>query len=175
MHLSQRDAATPISGGASLYDRTTRLYNRQGFILAGNHLLRGTSPLERWAFLLSLEVDQWRAVNQALGRDVGEGLLMQTAALLRGIFPRAAVIGRVGMDRFGVLARVDVPRACSPLLSQLIDSADRVVPRIAGLSLSLRGGFTQFDPQYAVSIPHLLTIADARMNALPIAARRKGH
>jgi diguanylate cyclase (GGDEF)-like protein len=170
MHL-QRDAGiTPLSV-ISLCDPMTRLYGRQGFIFAGTHLLRRANPLERWAFLLSLEVNHWKVVNQALGREAGDDLLLQTAALLRAFFRRSAVIGRLGVERFAVLARVRAPSACIALLGQFADASESVTPGAEGLTLSLRGGFSQFDAHDAESIPHLLEDADARMNALAMTPR----
>jgi diguanylate cyclase (GGDEF)-like protein len=167
MRLLPGDSRVPASG-ISLTDRITRLYNRQGFIFAGSHLLQGTSPSERWAFLLSLEVNHWKVVNQVLGGEAADNFLMQTAASLRKVFRRSAVIGRVGVDRFAVLARVENPAACTALFGRLTDPAEGMSPVIDGLELSLRGGFTQFDAQSPVSIPHLLQNADARMNAIAL-------
>jgi diguanylate cyclase (GGDEF)-like protein len=159
--------------GISQSDRITRLYNRQGFISASAHLLQGTSPTERWAFLLSLEINHWKVINHALGTETGNTLLMQTAASLRAIFRRSAVIGRLGMDRFAVLARVASPAACAALLERLTEPGAGLSRAVDRPHLSLRGGFTQFDPQFPVSIPRLLQDADARLNAAAAAPARE--
>jgi two-component system, cell cycle response regulator len=150
----------------SLNDGLTQLHNREGFICAGAQLLEGTGPGERWAFLLSLQVNFWKVVNQALGSEVGDRLLLCAAASLREVFRRSAIIGRLSTDRFAVLARVASPFACTTLLRRLTDVADEHSPTIHGLPLSLSGGFTQFDPRCPVSIAHLLDHADVRMNAM---------
>lgn len=150
----------------SLNDRLTQLHNREGFIYAGAHLLEGIGPGERWAFLLSLQVNFWKVVNQALGSEVGDRLLICAAASLRDVFRRSAIIGRLSADRFAVLARVASPFSCTALVRRLTDVADQRSPTIHGLPLSLSGGITQFDPRCRVSIPHLLYHANVRMNAL---------
>jgi diguanylate cyclase (GGDEF)-like protein len=150
----------------SLNDRLTQLHNREGFICAGAQLLEATGPGERWAFLLSLQVNFWKVVNQALGSEVGDRLLICAAASLREVFRRSAIIGRLSTDRFAVLARVASPFACTALLRRLTDVTDQHSPAIHGLPLSLSGGFMQFDPRGPVSIPHLLDQADMRMNAM---------
>jgi diguanylate cyclase (GGDEF)-like protein len=156
----------------SLNDGLTQLHNREGFICAGAQLLEGNGPRERWAFLLSLQVKYWKVVNQALGSEVGDELLICAAASLREVFRRSAIIGRLSTDRFAVLARVAGPFACTALLRRLTDVTDKHSPAIHGLPLSLSGGFTQFDPRCPVSIPHLLDHADVRMNAMGAKNRR---
>jgi diguanylate cyclase (GGDEF)-like protein len=150
----------------SLNDGLTQLHNREGFICAGAQLLEDTGPGERWAFLLSLQVNFWKVVNQALGSEAGDRLLICAAASLREVFRRSAIIGRLSTDRFAVLARVASPFACTALLRRLTDVTDEHSPTIHGLPLSLSGGFMQFDPRRPVSIPHLLEHADVRMNAM---------
>jgi len=156
----------------SLNDGLTQLHNREGFICAGAQLLEGNGPRERWAFLLSLQVNHWKVVNQALGSEVGDELLIVAAASLREVFRRSAIIGRLSTNRFAVLARVASPFACTALLRRLTDVTDKHSPAIQGLPLSLSGGFTQFDPRCPVSIPHLLDHADVRMNAMDAHDRR---
>jgi diguanylate cyclase (GGDEF)-like protein len=150
----------------SLNDGLTQLHNREGFICAGAQLLEGTGPGQRWAFLLSLQVNHWKVVNHALGSEVGDRLLTCAAASLREVFRRSAIIGRLSTDRFAVLARVASPFACTALLRRLTDVTDKHSPTIHGLPLSLSGGVTQFDPRCPVSIPQLLDHADLRMSAM---------
>jgi diguanylate cyclase (GGDEF)-like protein len=168
MHLLP--AHSCIAPEAPLNDPITRLYNRQGLILAGAHLLQGTSASQRWAFLLTLEINHWWVVNQALGNEASDILLIQTAASLRGLFRWSAVIGRLGLARFAVLARVASPAAGTALMARFADQKEGLGPSFDGIPLPLRGGFTQFDPQYSVSIPRLLQAADARMNAFAAAS-----
>jgi len=146
----------------SLIDELTQLYNREGFICAGEELLDMSGTRERWAFLLSLKVEHLKFINYSLGRTVGDSLLIRTTNLLRQTFRKAAVIGRLGADEFAVLGRAASPSACAAVLAQLDEAID-ADNSSAGLNLSVSGGFSQFDPRYPVSITERLTQADTAM------------
>jgi diguanylate cyclase (GGDEF)-like protein len=146
----------------SLIDELTQLYNREGFICAGEELLDISGARERWAFLLSLKVEHLKFINHSLGRAVVDSLLIRTTKLLRQTFRKAAVIGRLGADEFAVLGTVASPLACTSLLSCLDEAID-ADNSSAGPNLSVSGGFSQFDPRYPVSITERLMKADTAM------------
>lgn len=69
--------------------------------------------------LAALTVDSFREVNDALGHEVGDALLLETANRLRRTHPEA-IIGRIGGGRFAVAMPV---------------KADELSPQLFGLSL----------------------------------------
>jgi diguanylate cyclase (GGDEF)-like protein len=146
----------------SLIDELTQLYNREGFICAGEELLDMSGARERWAFLLSLKVEHLKFINHSMGRTVGDSLLIRTTKLLRQTFRKAAVIGRLGADEFAVLGRAASPSACAAVLAHLDEAID-ADNSSAALNLSVSGGFSQFDPRYPVSITERLMQADTAM------------
>jgi diguanylate cyclase (GGDEF)-like protein len=147
----------------SLIDELTQLYNREGFICAGEELLDMSGARERWGFLLSLKVEHLKFINHSLGRAVGDSLLIRTTILLRQTFRKAAVIGRLGADEFAVLGRVASPSACAAVLAYLDEAID-ADNSSAAFNLSVSGGFSQFDPRYPVSITERLMRAGTAMN-----------
>jgi diguanylate cyclase (GGDEF)-like protein len=160
----------------SLIDEVTQLYNREGFICAGEELLdvsgaRERWGFERWAFLLFLKVEHLKFINHSLGRAVGDSLLIRTTILLRQAFRKAAVIGRLGADEFAVLGRVASPSACAAVLACLDEAID-ADNSSAGLNLSVSGGFSQFDPRYPVSITERLVQAETAMELQQSLPRR---
>jgi diguanylate cyclase (GGDEF)-like protein len=147
----------------SLIDELTQLYNREGFICAGEELLDISGARERWAFLLFLKVEHLKFINHSLGRAVGDSLLVRTTILLRDAFRKAAVIGRLGTDEFAVLGRVASPSDCAAALAYLDEAIDADNSLAHGLNLSVSGGFSQFDLRYPVSITERLMQADTAM------------
>jgi diguanylate cyclase (GGDEF)-like protein len=155
----------------SLIDELTQLYNREGFICAGEELLDISDRRERWAFLLSLKVEHLKFVNHSLGRAAGDSLLIRTTILLRHAFRKAVVIGRLGADEFAVLGRVANLSACAAVLAYLDEAID-ADNSSAGLNLSVSGGFSQFDPRYPVSITERLKQAVTAMKLQQSIPRR---
>jgi diguanylate cyclase (GGDEF)-like protein len=157
---------------ASLYsmsfiDELTRLNNREGFLCAGGELLDLWDAGERWAFLLSLEVEHLKFVNHALGKNAGDKLLIRTALLLRQVFRESAVIGRIGGDEFAVLGRLTGPSACPAIIAHLNEAIDAGNSSDRALNLSLRGGFSQFDTRHPKSLTERMKQADVAMNGVP--------
>jgi diguanylate cyclase len=150
---------------SGLIDELCQLYNREGFICASAHWLKRWGRGAPWALLLSLQVNHLKVVHHALGQEVSAGLLMRTAVLLREVFRQAAVIGRLSEDEFAVLVRVASPSARTALISRLNAAIDAANASAGALSVSLSGGFSQFDPRYPVSITERLALADSAKRA----------
>jgi diguanylate cyclase (GGDEF)-like protein len=154
---------------ASLYsisflDELTRLNNREGFLCAGGELLDLSDAGERWAFLLSIKVEHLKFINHALGRNVGDKLLIRTALLLQQVFGKAAVIGRIGGNEFAVLGRLTGPSACAAIIARLNEAIDAGNSSDRSLNLSLRGGFSQFAARHPKSLMERMKQADMAMN-----------
>ena len=146
----------------SLNDQLTRLYNREGFICAGECLLRGAARNERWACLLTLQVDHLDVIDQALGKETADGFLILAGVCLREVFQRSAAIGRIAPTRFAVLFLLSGPATYSVSLNRLNETLDR---HNAGreMDLSVHGGFSRFETRYPISIGDLLNDAERRL------------
>ncbi len=94
-----------------LIDTLTPLYNRRHFL----------DILERWIWrahryghecgLLFIDVDQLKSVNDALGHQAGDQLLISVARTLQKAVRRTDIVARIGGDEFGILLEnVDMKR-----------------------------------------------------------------
>jgi diguanylate cyclase (GGDEF)-like protein/PAS domain S-box-containing protein len=101
-------------------DALTGLYNRAAF---GERLERmlSSGPRVRPGALVVVDVDGFKAVNDAHGHDVGDVLLRAVAERLRAGARRGDVVARLGGDEFAlILPGVTRPRTAEELLGRLL-------------------------------------------------------
>jgi diguanylate cyclase (GGDEF)-like protein len=94
-HRMQGETAAP-----SWRDSLTGLYNRQGFLVLGEQLLRLADTGKCKLALVYADVDGLGKINQAYGREEGDAALQSVAAALRETFPESDLVARVGGDEF---------------------------------------------------------------------------
>jgi diguanylate cyclase (GGDEF)-like protein len=93
----------------------TGLVNRAGFMELVSGALDSTDPLA----IGLLDLDDFKGVNDTLGHDAGDALLVEVAARLRGAVGPRDVVGRLGGDEFAVLLRGDVGETATRLVQIL--------------------------------------------------------
>ena len=152
----------------SLSDELTGLPNRRAFFLeldaATNHVARG-----RAAWLILLDLDGFKAVNDIHGHSTGDRLLSEVAERIRSVCGDDMHASRMGGDEFNMILSgeggVDaVRRRCEALLASLANSY-QIEGRHIRISASI--GFKLLDNESSAA--HQLTQADY---ALIIAKKR---
>ena len=134
-------------------DALTALPNRRMF---GDYCRQMIATFERqdngFALLL-IDLDHFKQVNDTLGHDAGDALLVETARRLRAIARKSDVVARLGGDEFAILlADAAVPSAVDIACGRIVDAFDvpvlhaghemRTSPSI-GVALFPRDGTTQ--------------------------------
>ena len=107
------------------HDALTSLYNRQYFI---GHLQQRMNSLGEsggYSYLLLIDLDHFKSVNDSLGHDVGDLLLQGVVARLQQLLPAGDVVARLGGDEFMIAGgdfaeRAACERAALELSGQLI-------------------------------------------------------
>jgi diguanylate cyclase (GGDEF)-like protein len=84
----------------SLRDQLTQLYNRRGFYLLAEQSRRLTSRAGASFFLLFIDMDNLKQLNDDFGHEAGSDRLREMASLLEKTFRASDVIGRIGGDEF---------------------------------------------------------------------------
>ena len=141
-------------------DSLTGLFNRRGFLAAGEELL--ARPRESAAaVLLFVDFDGLKQVNDSDGHAAGDALLRAAAAALDGAFSAQDVVGRLGGDEFAVLV-VDgtSPEAAAQRVHERVALAARTA---SGRPLSLSIGAAVTRAGAAEPLEHLLNRADRAM------------
>ncbi len=84
-------------------DSLTELPNRLALNEALNAALQQATISKKHCALMMIDLDRFKSVNDSLGHPIGDALLAQVAARLRGLMGDQMVCGRLGGDEFAVV------------------------------------------------------------------------
>ena len=82
------------------HDSLTGLFNRQYIIEHLQKRMNSLRETSQFSYLLLIDLDHFKIVNDSLGHDVGDQLLESVAARLRENIPKGDVVARLGGDEF---------------------------------------------------------------------------
>ena len=82
------------------HDALTSLYNRQYFIEHLQQRMNSLGESGEYSYLLLIDLDHFKTVNDSLGHDVGDRLLQSVVARLEQQIPENCVVARLGGDEF---------------------------------------------------------------------------
>lgn len=85
------------------YDKNTQLLNRHAFEEAITRKITAAPDDRQHVYLLLLDLDRFKIVNDAFGHNTGDKLLLQVAHRLRGNLSQEDAIFRLGGDEFAIL------------------------------------------------------------------------
>ncbi|MGI2171948.1 putative bifunctional diguanylate cyclase/phosphodiesterase [Shewanella sp. MF05960] len=124
----------------------------------------------QFSALLMINLDNFKLINDALGKQLGDRLLMQIAARLSGNFSNAGLVARLGADEFVILAKnlgSEIDQANKRALAlasevrQLIGRGFTISEQ--NLSISARIGLVVFDGIESLEPQILLARADSAL------------
>ncbi len=156
----------------SIGDELTGLANRRGFLeLAGERLAQADRSGQP-AALFFIDLNGMKPINDRLGHDAGDRLLVDAATILRACFRVTDVLARLGGDEFVVLAPEAGPGEVAPLEARLracVGAFNARGERPYRVSMSI--GTSLYDPRRPHPIEGLLAEADGKMYARKRARR----
>lgn len=85
------------------HDSLTKLVNRYGFELCLNRAIARAKRSHDFLAVILLDLDDFKAINDTLGHQTGDILLVQVASRLSTVLRDGDVIARLGGDEFVVL------------------------------------------------------------------------
>ena len=149
----------------SYHDVLTELPNRLLFLEWLNHALAVDGDADMRLAVICLDVDRFKIINDTLGHDSGDRVLMTMAGLLKKCLGKGDTVARLGGDEFAVLVEhfsspSDVMTKINKILERLgqplhIDSHDLYITVSMGIALA---------PDDGTDANTLLKNADAALN-----------
>jgi diguanylate cyclase (GGDEF)-like protein/PAS domain S-box-containing protein len=104
------------------HDPLTDLFNRRRFEQElSQHMTRGERYGHRGAMIL-LDLDNFKRVNDSLGHNAGDELILSVASVLRKRLRSSDVIARLGGDEFAVLLPSGGRESAERLATKLVES-----------------------------------------------------
>ena len=87
----------------AFYDSLTMLPNRRLLLDRLGHAMVGGDRRRRYAAVMFLDLDNFKALNDSHGHDVGDLLLVEVAQRLQGCLRECDTVSRLGGDEFVIL------------------------------------------------------------------------
>jgi len=143
----------------SLYDSLTGLYNRNFF---EEEMKRYSDWRSSPVGILVCDVDGLKFINDTLGHQSGDQILICTADILRQIFRSSDIVARIGGDEFAVLLLETNSEIVEKILQRLRQAVQDYNSRYPELPLSLSLGHAVSDRE-ATDMQALFREADNRM------------
>jgi diguanylate cyclase (GGDEF)-like protein len=146
------------------YDQLTSLPNRTLLRERVEHALARAMRSGTGVATLVLDMDRFKEINDMLGHDVGDKLLVEVAQRIRAAVRDQDTVARLGGDEFAVvLEGVSEAKEVLPVIERIIDSlADLTSVRGHEVNSSTSVGIAMY-PENGNNLSELLRAADLAM------------
>lgn len=164
----------------SLRDELTKLLNRRGFFEIAPQTIKYAERLKKRLVLLYADVDDFKDVNDRLGHQEGDRILVDIGLVIKKAFREYDLVARFGGDEFVILAMESsraTPRSLRERLEERVDLYNGRTKADRGYRVALSIGVAIWDPEFPAPLEDLISQADARMyedkNARKVGARAR--
>lgn len=160
--ILERKQAEERVNRLSLTDDLSGLLNRRGFHLLAEQALKTARRVKTELTLVYIDLDGLKRINDELGHQAGDTMIVEAAHLLKVSFRESDLIARLGGDEFAVLAiGGSAPEVMLLRLQKSLELFNKESALTFPLSFSF--GSVRCAPDDEKSLLELLAEADARM------------
>ena len=125
------------------YDSLCDIYNRRGWSLKANNLLYEQSYKGGYLCFLYIDLDDFKAVNDTYGHDVGDRVLFKVATLLNNFMNNDEAVGRLGGDEFVVLSLFKSQSAMQQKINDLKNEFNTLTLKFNQVVIPIKGSIGQ--------------------------------
>ncbi|QHF01433.1 EAL domain-containing protein [Pseudomonas asturiensis] len=155
-------------------DALTGLLNRRGFYQAVEGMLGRNDQVGKYMVVLYMDLDGFKQINDALGHDAGDQVLLWVAEQLKDSMRPYDILARIGGDEFTVVIDgLDYPEQAAKIAEKLIErvSGRRQVDGV-DITLGASVGIATY-PDCGANLDGLLRAADIAMYEAKRAGRQQ--
>jgi diguanylate cyclase (GGDEF)-like protein/PAS domain S-box-containing protein len=128
--ITARKAAEDEIRNLAFYDPLTHLPNRRLLLDRLQQAVAATSRNSRYGALLFLDLDNFKMLNDSLGHDIGDQLLIDVAARLLANVREGDTVARLGGDEFVVMIE-DLSEAAGEAAAQAEVTASKILSTLS--------------------------------------------
>lgn len=163
--ITKRKLAEDEIKNLAFYDPLTQLPNRRLLQERINHAIQRSQRDGQQFALMMLDLDRFKNVNDTLGHQLGDVLLIQVAERIKGKLRAVDLVARLGGDEFVVLLENiaqpgDAARVAERIVEDLSKAFQLVQNHDVWIGASL--GISLY-PQHSGNFESLMTQADSAM------------
>jgi diguanylate cyclase (GGDEF)-like protein/PAS domain S-box-containing protein len=148
----------------SVTDDLTGLYNRRGFFTITKEYLNVAIRKKIQMFLLFVDMDDLKVINDTFGHYVGDEALRQLAQILLSTFRDSDIKGRMGGDEFAIFPIDSTSAGVEAATTRMVRNiAAFNESGLTPFKISVSIGVSCFDPDKPTTIEDMLILADKRM------------
>ncbi|MGH9222502.1 MAG: putative bifunctional diguanylate cyclase/phosphodiesterase [Acidimicrobiales bacterium] len=149
----------------AIHDPLTELPNKVLFMDRLQHALDGAPRTGRPLAVMFLDLDQFKVINDSLGHDIGDQVLLGVAARLRGVLRQGDTAARLGGDEFAVLCEQVLSPEDGVALAERVQAAASGEFLVDGVELCITAsvGVVMVEPGAGLAAEALLQAADTAM------------
>lgn len=147
-----------------MFDTLTNIFNRGGFYYYANPMLAQMKKDKKLCYLLFLDLDDLKGINDNLGHEYGDACICEMAGILQSTISKESIYMRYGGDEFVVFGGCDNPqkgRELERLIYTRVAVKNKEPDRIYNLSVSI--GVAVYDTGNIDNLAGLIELADKNM------------
>ncbi|MEG4531303.1 diguanylate cyclase [Microcoleus sp. D2_18a_D3] len=147
----------------SVTDELTGLYNRRGFFLLADQQLKIARRTQTSYFILFADLDGLKKINDTLGHEMGDRVIVDAAQILKQTFREADIVARLGGDEFALFIPNFSDESSTNFHARLQENIDRFNQQSERAYISISLGVEFGDVNNEVLLEQLLAKADKLM------------
>ncbi|MCX8013845.1 MAG: diguanylate cyclase, partial [Rectinema sp.] len=148
----------------SLTDDLTGLYNRRGFKILSERVIKMARRLQANMFIMFCDMDGLKAINDTLGHLEGDNAIRTIAGFMKISFRESDLVARLGGDEFAVMGLINENFIPERLIGRLKDHIEEFNSKgTAAFTLSMSMGIEIIPYDTKDSVETFISQADGKM------------